>query len=163
MSWWRKKRHVAPAQESAKRDDKDLPEVSAPPEGPGGAPVDEESAIDVKELARQFSKQSVSALKNDRERDGSVTGLAAAAKTHYEQANNQRKILFWAILVMGSLTWLAVVLFVFGVSFKWFTIDTPIAVAFITALCAQVFGLLFTLSKGLYAWTITSKMSEDSE
>ena len=117
----------------------------------------------VEALARAFSKEEVKALEGDKARDGSVTSLATAAKAHYEQANSQRKIIFWTVLIMGLATWLVVVLFVIAVAFKWVQIDTPIAVAFITALSAQVFGLMFTLSKGLYAWTITSKVEEDTE
>lgn len=163
MFRWSKEPRGSTARQAATHDNTDLRDESASPVSPEENPAEGEAAINVSDLSQQFSKQSVSALKSDKKRDSAVTGLAEAAKTHYEQANNQRKVLFFAVLAMGGLTWLAVVLFVAGVSLKWFTIDTPIAVAFITALCVQVFGLLFTLSKGLYAWTITSKMPEDSE
>lgn len=122
-----------------------------------------QTASGVAALSEEFFKKKVGDLQKDRSRDKSVTSLAAEAKAHYEQANTQRKIIFYTVLIMGIATWVAVVAFVGLVSFRVIAIETPIAVAFITALSAQVFGLMFTLSKGLYAWTITSKVEEDTE
>lgn len=101
--------------------------------------------------SEDFDRQPADALRNEDVQPGKAqTDLAAALAAKEEQANKQRQILFYFVLsvVVAMLT--AVVVAVCGLGMRCLDLDTPVAVAFISAASIQSFILVGLLARGLY-------------
>ena len=97
-----------------------------------------------------FSMVPTEAASKDVQGASEIAGLAEHLAEKEGQANKQRGILFWCILIGTCVMLVIDVVTITCLGLGVIHLDTPVAVAFISAVSIQSFGLISALTFGLY-------------
>lgn len=92
-----------------------------------------------------------------------ITRLGMALAQHEEDDNKHRGKLFTFVLVTVGISLSLVVLVVILLGVGWLHLETPVAVAFISAVALQSFVLIGFLARGLFMTSKKDSKSSEAE
>lgn len=98
-----------------------------------------------------YAKTPTEDASGDVSRNTVAEDLANEVARRERQGNDQRGTLFRVVLTVICVMLFVDVFCVFSLGCGCIHLDTPVAVAFISAACVQSFGLIGILAAGLYA------------
>ena len=100
--------------------------------------------------AQFFEDATADQLKGDIKKATAPSDLAGAVASEITQRNTQRGILFWAVIVLVGVGFVALLALVALLGFGCMALPTGAAVAAISAVGIQPFVLIGILTRGLY-------------
>lgn len=100
--------------------------------------------------SEDYDAATTTGLTGDQARKDSTSELATQIARREKQANDQRSILFFYTLCVVTLTIGVVVGAIALLGFGEIDLDTPVAVAFLSAMAVQSFVLIGLLARGLF-------------
>lgn len=99
---------------------------------------------------QDYSDTDTAAAAENVESSPDVVSLTDELANQARQANRQRGVIFWFILIGTGLMLCVDLVVVMFLGREFIHLDTPVAVAFISAVSVQSFGLISALTFGLY-------------